>query len=267
MKINILLISFILLFFMSCSNEENSLNNRLESYHFKYMDYPSGMALNLTLDNLVKIHYDYNNKITKRVGGILYLSSGSGFSTMFSDYLYDEVDYSFNQIKIKRKMSLENYSTPTFERILFIDNHNRITKKIIYDQTTHPYTKDTIIYSYDNYGLLTESYKGNLNSYNEKTKYYYNQDRNLDSIVRKKHYGNEPYYDKEKEVFSNYDSALNPLKKLIIFEETFIRALSKNNYAKCEIFKYNGSNNLYWQETKTWDLFYDENGNVNFNLF
>mgnify|MGYP006911039831 CR=1 FL=1 len=69
-------------------------------------------------------------------------------------------------------MSLENYSTPTFERILFIDNHNRITKKIIYDQTTHPYTKDTIIYSYDNLGLLTESYRGNLNSYNEKTKYY-----------------------------------------------------------------------------------------------
>ena len=91
MKINILLISFTLLFFISCSNEENSLNNKLESYHFKYMDYPSNMALNLTLDNLVKIHYDYNNKITKRVGGILYLSSGSGYSTMFS-WLIGESD-------------------------------------------------------------------------------------------------------------------------------------------------------------------------------
>ena len=37
-------------------------------------------------------------------------------------------------------------------------------------------------------------------------------------------------------MFSNYDNAENPLKELGIFDEVFIRSLSKNNYRKYQKF-------------------------------
>lgn len=273
-KIKIL--AFIALYVLSsCSSEENSSNESLpneptiefspQSYFFKYMNYPVGMALNLNLDNLVKINYNSENKIIKRIGGILYLSANSGVTTMFTDEIYDEVNNLNNEIQIIRKTSSTNYSIYSFERKLILDNQNRIIKKIIYQQNGNP-INDTINYSYNNLGLIGQSIKGNINQFNQISKYYYNQNQNLDSIVTKKQYQNDPYYSKEKEIFSNYDNTINPLKKLIIFEETFNRALSKNNFKRYDKITYDSNNNITWSEYSNYNLQYDNSGNVRFEL-
>jgi hypothetical protein len=259
----------VLAFVSSCSNDENSSSETAEfspkSYHFKNMDYPLDMVMSPTLENLVKIEYNHNNKISKRVGGYLYLSSGSGAGTGFTDEIYDELIYSNNLIQINRKTSSVNYSVSPFQRKLILDNQNKIIKKISYQELVFPYN-DTINYFYNSSGQISETFKGKLDSFNEKTKYYYNTNGNLDSIVAAKHYQNEPYNSKTKEVFSNFDNTPNPLKKLIIFEETFNRALSNNNYSKYEKFTFDSNNNLINTEFRNWTLQYDSSGNINFNL-
>lgn len=257
-----------LLIVSGCSKEEIISNETIEynpqSYFFIYMNYP-GMSLNMDLENLVKINYNSENKIIKRIGGILYLSQNSGSSSMFTDQIYDDVSYINNEIHIIRKTSSINYSIYSFERKLILDNQNRIIKKITYQQNGNP-TNETINYSYNNLGLINESNKGNINEFNQITKYYFNQNKNLDSIVTKKQYQNEPYYSKEKEIFSNYDNASNPLKKLILFEETFNRALSKNNFRRYDKITYDSNNNITGSEYFNYNLQYDNLGNVRFEL-
>lgn len=260
------LFAFILM--LSCSVEDSissETGHSPQSYHFNYMFYPTGMAMSPTLDNLVRISYDNNNKITKRLGGFLYYSGGSGLGTGYSDLVYDDVSYVNNEIHIVRKTSMINYSVSPFKIKLKLDNNNRIVKRMLYQERVYPYN-DTINYFYNSLGLISETFKGNLNSFNVKAKYYYNQNGNLDSIVTKKHYQNEPYNSKEKEIFSNFDTTPNPLNKLIIFEETFLRALSKNNFSKYEKNIYDANNNLVTWEVRNWNLIYDSSGNVNFNV-
>ena len=62
-------------------------------------------------------------------------------------------------------------------------------------------------------------------------------------------------------MFSNYDNAENPLKELGIFDEVFIRSLSKNNYRKYQKFSVNFSIPLNKIDTvsrqeRTWDFKY-----------
>ena len=70
------------------------------------------------------------------------------------------------------------------------------------------------------------------------------------------------------ETFEEYDHAENPLKKLIIFKETFYRSLSENNFSSYKKKVFNAYNNsLMEQEERNWDFIYDENGNIQYNLF
>ena len=62
-------------------------------------------------------------------------------------------------------------------------------------------------------------------------------------------------------MFSNYDNAENPLKELGIFDEVFIRSLSKNNYRKYQKFSVRFSIPLNKIDTvsrqeRTWDFKY-----------
>ena len=62
-------------------------------------------------------------------------------------------------------------------------------------------------------------------------------------------------------MFSNYDNTENPLKELGIFDEVFIRSLSKNNYRKYQKFTVgfsiisNKIDTISRQE-QTWDFGY-----------
>lgn len=69
------------------------------------------------------------------------------------------------------------------------------------------------------------------------------------------------------EHFSEYDNAENPLKNLVIFEETFYRALSKNNFKRYDRKEYNSADELTGTSFRTWTLQYDSNGKVKFDQF
>jgi hypothetical protein len=256
-----------MLFFISCSKEESPKETKVESeiqaYQATYMHY--GPSYNEAI--LVKLNYDSDNKITKRIGGLTPLPPTLGVGDIFTDQTTDDLIYSNNEIKITKKIS--NCNNCSFETKIILDNQNRILKKVIYKPNPEM-PNDTILYTYNNLGLIDETIKLKgkiIDQTRIKAKFYYNQKQNLDSIVTKTYSDFfKPVVTKQLEIFSNYDNATNPLKKLILFEETFLRAISKNNYTKYEKYNYSANNQLNTNEIRNWTFKYDASGNINFEF-
>ena len=132
---------------------------------------------------------------------------------------------------------------------------------------------DTLKFSYSgtNISSITTYNKG----IKSKAWLYFNTSGNLDSIITK--YGdlnfisltnysyslNESTKKRRKEVFSNYDTYQNPLKNLIIFDETFNRSVSKNNFRSYSEYYYDKNNSQQNSLVRDWTLIY-ENNRVNF---
>lgn len=249
---------------ISCNSDDNSStisepNYHINEYFFDNMIYPNGVMENL--DNLVKIEYDSNLNITQRKGGYSPFDPATGYSFIFMDNLYDQLTYSSNEILIEKKTT-STFTIPKFERKIFLDNNNRIIKKAIFREFDLT-PRDTVYYSYNTNGKLLESRNGSNDSYNEVSKFYYNSANNLDSVVTRK-YNSTALQSKVVEEFSNYDSAVNPVKNLFIFEETFYRSLTHNNFRKYERKEYDVDNNLTFFLFKNWILIYNELGEVKF---
>lgn len=268
MKLIKILCVAILLSFVSCSTDENETENNIKSYDLSYMDYLNRYSGS---SGSVKLQYDSQNRIIKRIGGLAPLPASIGLETyIFSPEVTEDVVYNNNEIKITRNIPNWNLF---FERKMIVDSKNRIIKKIIYKQA--PEVNDSIFYTYNNLNQIEETLKLNGRPENsqtkiyQKAKYYYNQQQNLDSIVTinfeggSLDTGTEIYRTVEK--FSNYDNATNPLKKLIIFDEIYYRAISKNNYAKYEYLKYL-NDELIQKSTANYNYKYDASGNINFDF-
>ncbi|WP_269234320.1 hypothetical protein [Flavobacterium flavigenum] len=267
MKLVKILSLLAILQFASCSSEENEAENNIQSYDLSYMDYfnrQNGSS------GSVKLKYDSQNRIIKRIGGLIPLPTSLGNETyiFFSDVTEDIV-YNNNEIKITRNIPNINLF---FERKIVVDNQNRVIKKIIYKED--PELNDSIFYTYNNLNQIDETLKlygkpQYLSRFYQKAKYYYNPQQNLDSIVTVNYeegqYFTGPNGDRTVEKFSNYDNTANPLKKLIIFDETYLRSISKNNYAKYEHLNYR-NNELIQTKTSNYEYKYDASGNIMYDF-
>ena len=219
----------------------------------------------------VKLEYDSQNRIIKRIGGSYPLPASIGMEAyLFSDEIIEDIVYNKNEIKITRNIPNVNLF---FERKMILDNKNRIIKKIIYSE--QPELNDSIFYSYNNLNQIEETLKLRgrpehaLSKLYQKAKYYYNQQQNLDSIVtanfEKLPLVAESEIYRTVEKFSDFDNVSNPLKKLIIFDETYFRAISKNNYAKYEQLSYK-NNELSASNVRNFQFKYDSSGKIQYNF-
>jgi hypothetical protein len=271
MKIVKILSLLAILFFVSCSKDESPKETNVEpdiqAYNSTYMHYnepilvvsgtpvlngePIGVQPSFKSSNgNSMIKYDSSGKIIKRIGGFAPVppSIGGNLSHVFSDDVTEDIIYNNDEIKITKNIS--NCNSCSFETKIKLDGKNRMVKKIVFNKAS--LFNDTILYTYSNLNLIGETLKiygrsKGIGKTHDKAKYYYNQKQNLDSIVTYEYGDNfvssegiikSVEISKSVEVFSNYDNAFNPLKKLIIFDETYFRAISKNNYAKYEKYIY-----------------------------
>lgn len=255
----------------------------IQSYHGMYGQNGNSLFLNTNGDNLVKFEYDAQNRIIFRIGDIVHISGGGGY---LHDSLYTEVTYENDKATLTKKIHpfgglsqvRANYQTITF------DSRNRMVQKINFLEHNNPEEIDTTRFTYlDNklvkyrktYTDAPDYLDYSLSFFIESDLYYTND--NLDSIVtiKTRKFSDEPYIiiaGKEVEIFSQYDTAKNPFRKLSMFDETFFRSLSKNNYSdyrKIEIpYAYPDSDYTqpgYYgprQETEfqTWSFAYDAEG-------
>lgn len=250
----------------------------IENYNYGF-SVPDSNLLYWTDDSdkrLVKFQY-HNNKIIKASGGIL----GAAFhhENFFYNLTYDE-----NRIYLVYDIISDQTIPPDNETIITLDNTGRIIKKTIYenyDWFANP-IKDTLSYSYNSSGKLDSYIRSSVGRYNmvptdgeiirnlERSNLYYNRG-NLDSIVTvvssKYNQFPERIIGKYVETFGGYDLASNPFRKLIIFNNTFTRSLSKNNYTEYHknYYPYDSNSNAYAEnptqsQFAIWSLNYDDEG-------
>lgn len=277
-KISLIIATF---FLLACSKENDLAadDNQIKSYHMWYMmDYPSLSGVPSNPDDiLIKLEYS-NNKISKRIGDV----SSTSFVSLFAEHIYDELSYSHNKIVIEKKSSKLNIDP--YVRTIDLNTDGTILKKTSYKFVAPGvYTHiDTITtdYFYDSKKLLIKTYStkkinyslspNNLKYY-ETALFYYNENKNLDSIVTTR-YSFKDYKNsyelsqKVLETFSNYDTSINPTKNLNIFQETFIRSLSNNNFRTYGKDVYVGSPlRLSSTNVRNWNYVYDTEGNIRFD--
>ena len=274
MKTQILIILSLILL-ISCRNDEpndsseTELQNVIE-YKANYMDYRNlnyGIySYTLLSGENVKLEY-INGKVSKRITNLfLYRNNGPQIPIYFNTI--DEITYENNTINVISKSDNESLF-PTYQKQISLDG-DRISQILVIKSGTI----DTLKFAYNNNLLkyITRYNKG----IKSKSTFYFNSNKNVDSIVTK--YGeinyvsdtnysysfNETTKRRKKLTFSNYDNYKNPLKNLIIFDETFNRSLSANNYKFFGEYFYDENNLMTSYFEGYWNNFIYENNQINF---
>ncbi|MCL9806569.1 hypothetical protein NAT51_13620 [Flavobacterium amniphilum] len=281
-----------LIAFCNCDDNDDSntiTNTKIESYNSVYGQYDSNQYPVVRSVNLVKLEYDTKGRVSKRIGDVMTYASGSGLGPTITHSYFTTVGYSNNQIKLTKGLSEPGLSPAIKEAVITLDGQKRMVKKCNkFEINVGEVLFDTINFKYKNDKLISyvktsnqETPRFDIRTF-EESSLYYNKKNNLDSIVTitSIKYSDEPYKilkSKKVHIFENYDTSFNPLKKLGIFEETFYRSLSKNNYRRYSV----KTGSYYYPDqnfslepiaspptvdyTLNWNLTYDANRNWLYN--
>jgi hypothetical protein len=241
------------------------MGSGIDSYKPQYMHYPLGGFQDTTS---IKLEYD-GDKIIKRIGGTLQLSSSSPYSYIFSKEVYDEISYSSDEAVMITKFDSPDINTSDWKE-KFRFSHGKIVECIILKNYSD--NNDTIKYYYKNRVLVKRVSYGRK-GLNYQSQYYYNNHRNIDSIITRYAARNPVTRNWEinmtgnkrvKEIFLDFDNYANPVKNLMIFDEIFNRSLSENNYSRYEKYEYDENGTIIAREKRWWKFIY-ENGRINFD--
>lgn len=252
----------------SCSSDDVTPLRNLTSYQITYM-----MGIDGPIQpepgngQIVSVEYDTEGRPTRRTGALIPIPEVTGFAYTFTDLIYDVVTYSNNKVTIVKEDDSPDFELDENWKELSIQNGRitRVTNKRWQDQKI-----DTIDFYYDGNILLktiqkTYRYSSGAGMYVSQAtieKEFTFANGNLEKIEGTE-YGSEVsdgvlYH--TVEVFSDYDQAPNPTKRLIIFDETFYRALSKNNFRKYTLERRTVDGDLADSMSRLWTFQYDEQG-------
>jgi len=270
-KYFLVILSIVLL---SCRNDETNNSSEANQYNItEYKaDYMNYRNLNYGIDSYtlfsgenVKLEYS-NGRISKRITNLFVTRNDQPQPIYYNTT--DEITYDNNKINIIFKSDNESFF-PTYQKQITLDG-DRISQILVNKSNT----KDTLKFTYNNNVLnFVTVYNKGIKS---KSTFYFNANKNVDSIVTK--YGNINYVSdtnysysfnetakkRKKVILSNYDNYKNPLKNLIIFDETFFRSLSENNYKFYGEYFYDENNFMTSYFEGYWNNFIYENNQINF---
>ena len=257
-------------FLFGCQNNDDNPTEEtlpITSYYFANMHYSQTALPSSTESNKVTLEYNSSGQIIKRLGGVRGVDPSTAFGGIYASEVSDDIFYSDHSILVEEGRILPWYTNPVSRTKIVFDNNNRVIERInIKESLASQNWLDTLKFSYNSLGLISETKLGKPNNSGyEFSKYYYNSEKNLDSIITIQAI-NSNLYNKIKETFGSYDNALNPIKNLFLFKETFLRSLSQNNYMYYEKNKYDFDNNLVYHEERNWNIPHDANGQILFDV-
>ena len=287
MKNIVILLIVLLCFIASCSHDNvnqsvnvmpaTSIAPILQGYYIKNADYNGVSIIDVSNNNNGNVLINYNNsKIVRRIGGIMATASGSGMSGYFSKIIYDTIIYNGNTIENYNKI----FPTPNLtgtapnRKLINLNSNNQIVSKIYYKQDLNLYDNDTLDFEYNGLNKISRISNTTYSNLNFEKLFFYNSNNNISSIITKYYSYNysgtniiQEYTYKEIETFGDYDNAPNPFIPFVIFDETFNRSLSINNYRTYNYEKYLyplSTNQLVNSYTINYNLNYDSDGNAIF---
>lgn len=265
----LILIGFFALLFLGCSKDKDTPAPAalIDSYANRYMVHRS-YGLLYTYRLVHTLEYQ-NGKVQKRLGVNECMLNGScqDLATVI-----DEVRYGSNTISIANKSSRDDGGVLLQEWFFSLKNPDQPAYLIHKAENRTMY--DSLAYSYHSNGKLSRIIEYAV--YRDKVEVSVNKDRikdfffdasgNLKKVETRHLLDDELVIRMVTETFGDYDAAQNPIQGLFMFDDTFYRSLSKNNfraYSKEERYMPNGD--LYNSEGKNWVLEYSANNVPLFN--
>ena len=268
---------FILLF--SCRNSDNESDIKAEQeFLVKRLNpifSPEGYNISASgpgVNSYFEFEYDSKNRITKRIGSVLQVST---YSYVFTDRIAIIIKYNNSSASIKKiDIKDPNSTIIDIEENILFNNSNQIIEKNIPSLNHNSKYDKRIKYFYNNKTLVKRetTYPNKLFNTLELWEYIetivedyiYDSNSNLQKIVTTSHKaGSINSVDKIKEItFGDYDTSKNPFVKLGILNDYFERSLSKNNFRSRAEISYNIDGKPYKGSENTWNYPYDSTGNL-----
>lgn len=266
-----------LLAFISCSNSDDEVttevtqpvtaNTSKVSWNFPILSQPiAGNELNYIFE------YDAQGRVTKKIGGKVEMSAGTGYSSFYSKSVYTTVTYTGNIAIMKNYSSDPSFNVQLQERRFEFDNQGRVFKLII-PQVNNSDMDRYLTYSYDTSGKLTEILTQYPNTpydpadpedyiFTYVEKFSYNTLGNLEKATKTEKHNNIDAYVTNEMTFDNFDSAQNPFKNLGIFEDYFYFSLSKNNPQRRISKEYTPYSSEFFLNQSNWTNQYNSDGSL-----
>lgn len=220
------------------------------------MDKETHTPLNVVGGNS-KFEYS-GDKVIKRIGGFIAIPASSGFSWLYTEDIYDSVQYlNKNTIRIFTTDNFEELNVNPNEREITLEDGRMIRKITATDLETGE-GADTIFYHYDVQNRIERTEQHFEWTIITRT-YTFDAAGNLTKISGVKKYRDGEVATTTEEIFGGYDNKSNPLKGLCLWQDYFYRSLSNNNFTS---YTYTSGSA---EETKNWSLVYDSNGNVDYS--
>jgi hypothetical protein len=214
-------------------------------------------------------YYKYiGDKFSIRIGGFANFSYSGGYYSVFTPLRYDTVIYDAGSVRVVARSTGYGVLFGEVDTTLFAVSNNKLQTRIYYDPVVQSY--DTTFFYYSANQKLTRTVENFDGTAYEKI-YDYSSSGNLETIlgtISANSDGSLLYT--SKETFGNYDSTRNPLKDYWLWDESFLRSLSENNFRSYQYVKVYARPGLLYTGTivdslnQTWNFQY-RNGLVDYS--
>jgi major membrane immunogen (membrane-anchored lipoprotein) len=203
--------------------------------------------------------FEYSgDKVIKRIGGFISIPTSSGFSWLYTESIYDSVQYlNKNTVRIFTADNFEELNVASNEREITLED-GRMVRKITATDLETGEAADTIFYYYNAQNRIERTEQHFEWTIITRT-YTFDAGGNLTKISGVKKYRDGEVAITTEETFGGYDNKPNPLKGLCLWQDYYYRSLSSNNFTS---YTYTSGST---EETKNWTLVYDINGNVDYS--
>ena len=173
-------------------------------------------------------YYTYaGDKFSLRIGGFAQQAYTGGYNSVFLQLRYDTVVYGPGSISVIARATTPGVLYGAVDTVYFAVANNKPQTKIYYDRSLQAYDTTTFYYSSNRLTRTVEDFRGGMY---EKI-YNYSPSGNLQSIsgvITALSAGTLGYT--TEETFGDYDSTRNPLTDYWMWDESFERSLSANNF-------------------------------------
>ena len=246
--------AFFLILIVGCDDEIDLTVDlpKVDKYSIRSMLYPMGVFPDT---NKVRLLYDKENKISRRIGNLIPTNPFTGFSYRFYEDIADTIIYYKDSIVITKQLlsSVDFTQIHEYKRKLVLEN-DLIIKEIYFRDYYNENDYDTLLYSYNGQGQIDEITQIRSYSSRENRKFKYDDNGNL-SLVTSERYKRGDIIYRDTLWFLDYDTSPNLTKNLNIFQECFYRSLSTNNFGKYIYKRYSVSDSsLVSTQERNWNL-------------
>ncbi|WP_374445662.1 hypothetical protein [Epilithonimonas sp.] len=227
-------------------------------------------------DLFLKFDYDNEKRLVKKTGGFLSVSGSTGFGGFFTDKIYTSLVYNGNNVTVEDFSSSIDFTVPKNSKYFILDNNKRIKQKNVPSTVISSYRDIQQNFIYNNIGQLTEINTTLPNMPYDPTdpydyietyleKFYYDSKGNL---IKTEYFEQKNGVNKGIKVirtFEDYDNSYNPWKRMYLLDDFFYRSISKNNFRKYKVVRYEENGDVSLNSQQSWTFNYDSNGNIIIN--